>query len=77
MNDNLILTSLWLLPVIGLVVVLLIPKRSEASIKWVSLGFTLATFVDDARGSGRLPGQPGGQRAAQGAGRAQPGGSRR
>jgi NADH-quinone oxidoreductase subunit M len=45
MNDNLILTSLWLIPVIGLVVVLMIPKRSEPSIKWVSLGFTLATFV--------------------------------
>jgi NADH-quinone oxidoreductase subunit M len=45
MSDNLILTSLWLLPVIGLIVVLIIPKRSEPAIKWVSLGFTLATFV--------------------------------
>ncbi len=45
MSDNFILTSLWLLPVIGLVVVLLVPKRSEPSIKWVSLGFTLATFL--------------------------------
>jgi NADH-quinone oxidoreductase subunit M len=44
MNDNLILTSLWLIPVIGLAVVLMIPKRSEPAIKWVSLGFTLAMF---------------------------------
>jgi NADH-quinone oxidoreductase subunit M len=45
MSDNLILTSLWLLPVIGLVVVLVIPRRSEPAIKWVALGFTGATFL--------------------------------
>ena len=30
MSDNLLLSSLWLLPVIGLFVVLIVPKRSEA-----------------------------------------------
>jgi NADH-quinone oxidoreductase subunit M len=45
MSDNLLLTSLWLLPLIGLVAVLLIPKRNEAAIKWISLGFTSATFL--------------------------------
>src|SRR5262245_22001933 len=45
MSDNLLLTSLWLLPMIGLAVVLAVPKRSEAAIKGISLGFTLATFV--------------------------------
>ncbi len=45
MSDNLLLSSLWLLPVIGLIVVLIVPKRSEASVKWISLGFTVATFL--------------------------------
>jgi NADH-quinone oxidoreductase subunit M len=45
MSDNFLLTSLWLLPVIGIVVVLLLPQRSHEAIKWVSLGFSLATFV--------------------------------
>ncbi len=45
MSDNVLLTSLWLLPVIGMVIVLVLPKRSEAAVKWVSLGFTLATFL--------------------------------
>ena len=45
MSDNLLLTSLWLLPLIGMVVVLAVPKRSEAAIKYVALGFTLITFV--------------------------------
>jgi len=45
MSDNLLLSSLWLLPVIGLAVVLGIPKRSESAVKWVALGFTSATFL--------------------------------
>src|SRR4051794_23537069 len=45
MSDNLLLTSLWLLPLIGMAVVLAIPRRSEATIKYVSLGFTVAAFV--------------------------------
>jgi NADH-quinone oxidoreductase subunit M len=45
MSDNLLLTSLWLLPLLGLVAVLVVPKRNEAWIKWISLGFTIATFL--------------------------------
>src|SRR5271157_4774661 len=45
MSDNLLLSSLWLLPLIGLTIVLLVPKRSESAVKWVALGFTSATFL--------------------------------
>jgi NADH-quinone oxidoreductase subunit M len=45
MSDNVLLSSIWLLPLIGLVIVLVIPKRSEPAIKWVSLASTLATFI--------------------------------
>lgn len=45
MRDDLGLTLLWLIPLIGMVLVLLIPKRAERSIKIVSLASTLATFV--------------------------------
>jgi NADH-quinone oxidoreductase subunit M len=45
MSDNLLLTSLWAVPVIGLVVVLALPKRTDAAVKWVSLGFTSLTFI--------------------------------
>jgi NADH-quinone oxidoreductase subunit M len=45
MSDNLLLTSLWLLPVIGMAVVLILPKKSEPATKWVALGFTIATLV--------------------------------
>jgi NADH-quinone oxidoreductase subunit M len=45
MSDNVLLTSVWLLPLIGLVLVLLVPRRFESSIKWVSLGFTFASFL--------------------------------
>ncbi len=45
MSDNLLLTSVWLLPLIGLAIVLMVPKRSESAVKWVALGFTSATFL--------------------------------
>jgi NADH-quinone oxidoreductase subunit M len=45
MSDNLLLTSLWLLPVIGMPVVLAVPKRSEAAVKYIALLFTIGTFV--------------------------------
>ena len=45
LSDNLLLTSLWLVPLIGVAVVLLLPKRSEQAAKWVSLGFTSVTFL--------------------------------
>jgi NADH-quinone oxidoreductase subunit M len=45
LSDNLLLTSLWLVPLIGVAAVLLLPKRSEQAAKWVSLGFTSVTFL--------------------------------
>ena len=40
MSDNLLLTSLWLVPLIGLAIVLVLPKQAEQAVKWVSLAFT-------------------------------------
>ena len=40
-----LLTSLWLVPLIGLVTVLIVPRPAERAIKWVALGFTSLTFV--------------------------------
>jgi NADH-quinone oxidoreductase subunit M len=45
LSDNLLLTSLWLVPLIGAIAVLCLPKRSEQAAKWVSLGFTAVTFL--------------------------------
>ena len=45
MSDNLLLTSLWLVPLIGMVAVLVLPKPAEPAVKWVALGFTSATFA--------------------------------
>src|SRR6516165_4083234 len=45
MSDNVLLTSIWLSPAIGLAIVLMIPKRSESAVKWVALAFTAATFL--------------------------------
>jgi NADH-quinone oxidoreductase subunit M len=45
MSDNFLLTSLWLIPVIGVLAVLFIPRQLEKSTKWVSLGITIATFM--------------------------------
>ncbi|MGA7498380.1 MAG: NADH-quinone oxidoreductase subunit M [Isosphaeraceae bacterium] len=45
MSDNLLLTSFWLLPLIGMVGVLAVPRRSEAAIKYLALVATLITFV--------------------------------
>src|SRR5262245_60089375 len=45
MSDNVLLSSLRVLPLIGLVIVLVLPKRNEAAMRWVSLASTLATFV--------------------------------
>src|SRR5271166_3833695 len=45
MSDNLLLTSLWLLPLIGMVGVLAVPRRSEAAIKYLALAATIITFV--------------------------------
>ncbi len=45
MSDNLLLTSFWLLPLIGMVGVLAVPRRLEAAIKYLALAATLITFV--------------------------------
>ncbi len=45
MSDNLLLTLLWLLPLLGAFVVLLIPSRAEQAIKGTSLAATLVTFA--------------------------------
>ncbi|HEV3165755.1 MAG TPA: NADH-quinone oxidoreductase subunit M [Isosphaeraceae bacterium] len=43
--DAALLTSLWLIPLLGAFVVLIIPKRATESIKWVSLGFTILMLL--------------------------------
>jgi NADH-quinone oxidoreductase subunit M len=58
MSDNLLLTSLWLLPLIGMVLVLAAPRRSEVAIKGISLGFTTATFVASLIALGLYIGDP-------------------
>src|SRR5689334_20262153 len=45
MNDLVLLTSLWLIPLIGVLVVLAIPKRNESWIPRTALAFTIATFA--------------------------------
>src|ERR1017187_1815170 len=45
MSDNLLLTSLWLVPLIGVAIVLSLPKRAEQAAKWVSLAITSVTFL--------------------------------
>ena len=45
MSDNLLLTFLWLLPLIGMVGVLAVPRRLEWAIKYLALAATLITFV--------------------------------
>ncbi|MGB0070816.1 MAG: hypothetical protein WBQ11_22560, partial [Isosphaeraceae bacterium] len=45
MSDNLLLTSFWLRPLIGMVGVLAVPRRSEAAIKYLALAATIITFV--------------------------------
>ena len=45
MSDTLLLTSLWLIPVVGMLIVLAIPKRNESAIRWSALITTIATFA--------------------------------
>ncbi len=45
MSDYLLLSSFWILPLIGMAIVLALPKRSESVIRWISLGFTTAVFL--------------------------------
>ena len=45
MSDLVLLSSLWLVPLIGMLIVLAIPKRNESAIRWTSLACTVLTFV--------------------------------
>lgn len=45
MSDELLLSLLWLLPLAGAAVVLLIPKQAVTAIRGTALGFTAVTFV--------------------------------
>ena len=45
MSDYLLLSSLWILPLIGMAIILALPKRSEPAIRLISLGFTTAAFL--------------------------------
>jgi NADH-quinone oxidoreductase subunit M len=45
MSDDLLLTLLWLVPALGALVVLFIPRRAETAIKGVSLAVTLVTLL--------------------------------
>src|SRR5438477_228802 len=44
MND-LLVTSVLFMPLIGLIPILFMPKSREHQIKWVALGFSLVTFA--------------------------------
>ncbi|SIO65617.1 NADH dehydrogenase subunit M [Singulisphaera sp. GP187] len=45
MSDDLLLTLLWLLPLLGAIGVLFLPKRAETAIKGTALAITIATFA--------------------------------
>jgi NADH-quinone oxidoreductase subunit M len=45
MNDDSLLTSLWLLPALGALGVLFLPRRAEQLIKGAALAITLVTFA--------------------------------
>lgn len=45
MSDDLLLSLLWMVPVLGMLIVLFVPKQQEWSIKWISLGATLVVFL--------------------------------
>ena len=45
LSDTILLTGLWLLPFVGSLAVLAVPKTSERFIKWLALGVCIATFV--------------------------------
>jgi len=45
LSDTILLTGLWLLPFVGSLAVLAVPKDSERFIKWLALGVCLGTFA--------------------------------
>ncbi len=46
MTDNLLLGSLWLIPLLGMAIVLCIPTAWTRSIKWIALGATIAVLIE-------------------------------
>ena len=73
MSDNLLLTSLWLVPLIGVVIVLALPKRPNRPSSGSRWAFTSLTFLITLVVLGvYLSGEPNGRRAPLArAGRAQ------
>ena len=45
MSDELLLTLLWLIPLLGSVLVLFLPKQAVPVVRWVALGVTGLTFL--------------------------------
>jgi len=45
MSDDLLLTLLWAIPLLGSIVVLLIPKRLEEAVRITALVASTATFA--------------------------------
>ena len=45
MPDDLLLTLLWLLPALGALLVVFLPRQAETAIKGVSLAVTVLTFL--------------------------------
>jgi NADH-quinone oxidoreductase subunit M len=45
MSDEILLTMLWLVPLVGAFAVLFVPKRAEEWIKWIALGFCGVTLL--------------------------------
>ena len=58
MSDLVLLTSLWLIPLIGMLIVLAIPKRNESAIRWAALACTVLTLRGVAGGAGELRDDP-------------------
>jgi NADH-quinone oxidoreductase subunit M len=45
MSDNFLLTSLWLVPFLGAVIILAMPKNAVQAVKWASLAVTSVLFL--------------------------------
>ena len=45
MSDELLLTLLWLIPLLGSVLVLLLPKQASPAVRGIALGVTVLTFA--------------------------------
>ncbi len=45
MSDLVLLSSLWLIPLIGMLIVLAIPKGNATAVRWTALAATIVTFA--------------------------------